>query len=196
MLDYDFSFFPAIESILKRINQCFWKHFAEYHSSTCFLIFRNWKRRLSKRYLFDLFTTIVWKNSCILALLLRRIPIKKWVQWVTMTMDVNDERDRVEFVQREEEFFDEVNLAVIVLSRLPPDSIQIVAWKISTVVAIEDTICVHHWDHVKLITFFPALEITLKYPLYYSLSDIWSLRFSWMLSCHKNNTWSSLLIPF
>lgn len=44
-----------------------------------------------------------------------------------MTMDVNDERDRVEFVQREEEFFDEVNLAVIVLSRLPPDSIQIVA---------------------------------------------------------------------
>jgi len=83
-----------------------------------------------------------------------------------MTMDVNDERDRVEFVQREEEFFDEVNLAVIVLSRLPPDSIQIVAWKISTVIAIEDTICIHHWDHVKLITFFPALEITLKYPLY------------------------------
>ncbi len=84
---------------------------------------------------------------------------------------------------------------MIIFSRLPPNSVQVVAWKISTVVAIVNTICIYHWNHIKLITFFPTLEITLNQPLYYSLSDVRSLRFSRMLSCQKNSTWSSL-IPF
>jgi len=113
-----------------------------------------------------------------------------------MTMDVDNQWYWVQFVQRKEELFDKVYLTVIILSRLPPNSIQIVAWKISTIVSIVYTICIHHWDHIKLIAFFPALKITLKQPLYYSLSYVWSLRFSWMLPCHKNYTWCSLLITF
>jgi len=195
MLDCYFTSFPSIEWSFKGVNQSFWKHFTKNHTSTCLFVFGNWKSWLLEGNLFHLFGTVVGEYSCIFSIFLGRISIEKGVKWITMPMNIHNKCNRICFVEWRKELFQKIYLTVEIFSRLSPYSVEIVAWKISAIITIVNSIHVDHWDYIKLIALFPALKVSLQKPLDHTFSYVRTLRFSRVLPSHKDDAWDAMLSP-
>ena len=61
MLNYIFTFLPAVKRIFEGIDHCFGEHLWEDNPCTCLFVFRNTKSWLTKRYLPDFSAAVVRK---------------------------------------------------------------------------------------------------------------------------------------
>jgi hypothetical protein len=77
--------------------------------------------------LLDLFSAVVRKNSCIFIVLFGRIAIEEGVEGVAVPVDVDNKRDGVGLIEREQKLLQEVDLAVKVFPWLPPNAVEVIA---------------------------------------------------------------------
>lgn len=142
--------FVSIEWCFKSIHWRFGEHLVQNYSSRILFILRNRKCWLKERDLFHLFATIVRKKLWVLSLKLKnslffhRITIKKRIKGRTMSMKINNKLDLSHSISCIQIFFNRINLRMKILSWLLPYSVQIITWKISSIISIKYTININH----------------------------------------------------
>lgn len=144
--------------------------------------------------MFDLSTAVVGKESRVVRVFLGWVAVEEGVERVTVPVDVDYQSDWVGFVESMQVFLERVYLAMVVLPRLSPYSIEIVSREVGSVVAAEDTVNVDHWHHVEMIVFLPSVKVSFDEPFDHTFGYIRALRLPRVLSGHEDNARQPLLI--
>ena len=77
-------------------------------------------------YLLTFTTTVIGEKSRIFSILFLRVAIKERVKTIAMSMNIDDKCDWVDFVQVVKVFLQRMDLTMIISSRMPPNTVQII----------------------------------------------------------------------
>lgn len=106
-----------------------------------------------------------------------------------MSVEINNQADRVQTIDFDEELPKIIDFWLVVGARCPPPPIQITPGEIGSVVAINNTIWVHHRYYVDYELSFELLNILKIYECLNNSFDYVGARcFSRVLSSHEDET--------